>query len=127
MKDFNVPRPLRIIYYVIGLLMIVLAIIGAILPIMPTVPFLLVASWCFARSSPRFHNWLHSHKVFGPPIKQWEEQGVISPFVKALAVGGMSVGFCSFLLIAKPVLWLAICVAIVLIAISVYILTRPSR
>lgn len=127
MKDFNVPRPLRIIYYVIGLLMIVLAIIGAILPIMPTVPFLLVASWCFARSSPRFHNWLHSHKVFGPPIKQWEEQGVISPFVKALAVGGMSVGFCSFLLIAKPVLWLAICVAIVLILISVYILTRPSR
>lgn len=127
MKDFNVPRPLRIIYYVIGLLMIVLAIIGAILPIMPTVPFLLVASWCFARSSPRFHNWLHNHKVFGPPIKQWEEQGVISPFVKALAVGGMSVGFCSFLLIAKPVLWLAICVAIVLILISVYILTRPSR
>lgn len=127
MKDFNVPRPLRIIYYVIGLLMIVLAIIGAILPIMPTVPFLLVASWCFARSSPRFHNWLHSHKVFGPPIKQWEEQGVISPFVKILAVGGMSVGFCSFLLIAKPVLWLTICVAIVLILISVYILTRPSR
>ena len=127
MKDFNVPRPLRIIYHVIGLLMIVLAIIGAILPIMPTVPFLLVASWCFARSSPRFHNWLHSHKVFGPPIKQWEEQGVISPFVKILAFGGMSVGFCSFLLIAKPVLWLAICVAIVLILISVYILTRPSR
>ncbi len=127
MKDFNVPRPLRIIYHIIGLLMIVLAIIGAILPIMPTVPFLLVASWCFARSSPRFHNWLHSHKVFGPPIKQWEEQGVISPFVKILAVGGMSVGFCSFLLIAKPVLWLTICTAIVLIAISVYILTRPSR
>ena len=127
MKDFNVPRPLRIIYHIIGLLMIVLAIIGAILPIMPTVPCLLVASWCFARSSPRFHNWLHSHKVFGPPIKQWEEQGVISPFVKILAVGGMSVGFCSFLLIAKPVLWLTICTAIVLIAISVYILTRPSR
>lgn len=127
MKDFNVPRPLRIIYYIIGLLMIVLAIIGAILPIMPTVPFLLVASWCFARSSPRFHNWLHNHKVFGPPIKRWEEQGVISPFVKILAVGGMSAGFCSFLLIAKPVLWLAICVAIVLILISVYILTRPSR
>ena len=127
MKDFNVPRPLRIIYYIIGLLMIVLAIIGAILPIMPTVPFLLVASWCFARSSPRFHNWLHNHKVFGPPIKQWEEQGVISPFVKLLAVGGMSAGFCSFLLITNPVLWLAICVAIVLILISVYILTRPSR
>lgn len=127
MKDFNVPRPLRIIYYIIGLLMIVLAIIGAILPIMPTVPFLLVASWCFARSSPRFHNWLHNHKVFGPPIKQWEEQGVISPFVKLLAVGGMSAGFCSFLLITKPVLWLAICVAVVLILISVYILTRPSR
>lgn len=127
MKEFNTPGPLRAIYYIIGCLMVVLGIIGAILPIMPTVPFLLVASWCFARSSPRFHHWLHHHKVFGPPIKQWEEQGVISPFVKFLAVGGMAVGFCSFMLIAQPVLWLVIATIIVLVLISIYILTRPSH
>ena len=127
MKESNTPTPLRVIYLVIGCLMIVLGIVGAVLPIMPAVPFLLVASWCFARSSPRFHNWLHNHKVFGPPIKQWEEQGVISPFIKFLAVGGMAVGFCSFLLIAQPVLWLALITIAVLILISIYILTRPSR
>lgn len=127
MKEFNTPGPLRAIYYVVGCLMIVLGIIGAILPVMPTVPFLLVASWCFARSSPRFHHWLHNHKVFGPPIKQWEEQGVISPFVKFLAVGGMTVGFCWFLLLAKPTLWLAVATIIVLVLIAIYILTRPSH
>lgn len=127
MKEFNTPGPLRAIYYVVGCLMIVLGIIGAILPVMPTVPFLLVASWCFARSSPRFHHWLHNHKVFGPPIKKWEEQGVISPFVKFLAVGGMTVGFCWFLLLAKPALWLAVATIIVLVLISIYILTRPSH
>lgn len=127
MKDFNIPGPLRAVYYIIGCLMIVLGVIGAILPIMPTVPFLLVASWCFARSSPRFHHWLHAHKVFGPPIKQWEDHGVISPFVKLLAVGGMSIGFCSFLFIARPALWLALCTALVLLLISVYIVTRPSE
>ncbi|WP_297322668.1 YbaN family protein [uncultured Bartonella sp.] len=126
MKEFNTRGPLRVVYYIVGCLMIVLGIIGAVLPIMPTVPFLLVASWCFARSSPRFHNWLHNHKVFGPPIKQWEEQGAIAPFIKFIAIGGMSVGFCSFLLIARPALWLALVTAVILISISIYILTRPS-
>ncbi|EJF91187.1 YbaN family protein [Bartonella tamiae] len=127
MKNFDIPRPLRIIYYIIGCITVVLAAIGVIMPIMPTVPFLLVASWCFARSSPRFHNWLHNHKAFGPPITQWEEYGVIAPYVKCLAIGGMLIGFCSFLFFAKPALWLALGVFIILIGISLYILTRPSH
>ncbi len=106
--------------------MIVLAFIGIVLPIMPTVPFLLIASWCFARSSPHFHRWLHNHRIFGPPIKQWEEKKAISTFVKILAIISIAVGFLSFLVIAHPVLWLALLVATLSLLIVLYIVTRPS-
>ncbi len=125
-KDFKISRPLRTVYSILGWLMIVLGLIGVVLPIMPTVPFLLVASWCFARSSPRFHCWLHNHRIFGLPIKQWEEKRIIPPFVKIFAVVSMTGGFLLFLVIVHPALWFALSAAIVLLAIAIYIVTRPS-
>ncbi|WP_273756378.1 YbaN family protein [Bartonella sp. MM73XJBT] len=125
-KDFKISHPLRICYYVAGWAMIILAVIGIILPIMPTVPFLLIASWCFARSSPRFHRWLNNHRIFGPPIKQWEEKRAISTFVKVLALMSIAGGFLSFLVITHPALWLALLVAALLLFIVIYIVTRPS-
>ncbi|WCR55611.1 YbaN family protein [Bartonella clarridgeiae] len=125
-KDFKISRPLRIFYSILGWAMIVLGFIGVVLPIMPTVPFLLVASWCFARSSPRFHHWLHNHRIFGSPIKQWEERKAIPPFIKIFAVVSMLGGFLSFLVLIHPALWFALLVATILLMISFYIVTRPS-
>ncbi|WP_019223160.1 YbaN family protein [Bartonella rattaustraliani] len=125
-KEFRTSHFWRIAIITVGWIMVLLGIVGVMLPIMPTVPFLLVASWCFARSSPRFHCWLNNHRVFGPPIKQWEEKGAISTFVKVLAVVSMSGGFLSFTVMARPALWFALFVATVLLFIALYIVTRPS-
>ncbi|WP_156850665.1 YbaN family protein [Bartonella refiksaydamii] len=125
-KDFTTSHSLRIFTSIVGWVMVILGIIGIVLPIMPTVPFLLVASWCFARSSPRFHHWLNNHRVFGPPIKQWEEKKVIPPFVKVFAVVSMVGGFLSFLVMLHPAWWFALLVAAVLLLIAIYIVTRPS-
>lgn len=125
-KDFKISHSLRIFTSIVGWAMIVLAVIGIVLPIMPTVPFLLIASWCFARSSPRFHHWLKNHRVFGPPIKKWEEKRAIPIFVKVFAIVSMAGGFLSFLVITHPVLWLALLVAALLLSIAIYIITRPS-
>lgn len=125
-KNFKTYHPLRIFTSIVGWAMIVLAIIGIVLPIMPTVPFLLVASWCFTRSSPRFHRWLNNHRIFGPPIKQWEEKRAISTFVKVFALMSMTGGFLSFLVILHPALWITLLVMIILLLIALYIVTRPS-
>ncbi|MET3559600.1 uncharacterized membrane protein YbaN (DUF454 family) [Bartonella japonica] len=119
-------RSVRICTFIVGWVMVVLGIIGIMLPIMPTVPFLLIASWCFARSSPRFHHWLNNHRIFGPPIKQWEERGAISTLVKVFAVVSMAGGFLSFLVMVHPTLWFALFVAVILLFISIYVVTRPS-
>ncbi|WP_455478829.1 YbaN family protein [Bartonella sp. B10] len=125
-KYFQVSHSLRIGYSIIGWAMVVLGVIGFILPIMPTVPFLLAASWCFSRSSPRFHGWLCNHRIFGPLIKTWEEKRAILPLMKVFIIVSMACGFVSFLVIAHPVLWLVLFVAAILLSMAIYIITRPS-
>lgn len=67
----------RSLILVIGVLSLVLGIIGIFVPLLPTTPFLLLSAYCFSRGSRRLHDWLVGHRVFGPPIRDWKESGVI--------------------------------------------------
>ncbi|MEX5744943.1 YbaN family protein [Massilia sp. X63] len=59
-------------YNLVGALAVLLGILGLFLPLLPTTPFLLLASWCFARGSERLHGWLLSHRVFGEYLRNFE-------------------------------------------------------
>lgn len=63
---------MRPLYNAAGVLALVLGILGIFLPLLPTTPFLLLASWCFARGSERLHGWLLSHRVFGEYLRNFE-------------------------------------------------------
>jgi len=72
-----------------GLFFVALAILGALLPLLPTTPFLLVAAACFAKSSPRLHAMLLQNKVFGPLIHHWQESRSIPKRGKIVALTSM--------------------------------------
>lgn len=115
----------RIAYFIAGWVMVGLGIIGALLPIMPTTIFIILAAWFFGRSSPRFEAWLLNHRTFGNSLRAWRDNGAISRNSKLLACGGMLLGFVTFVAGAHPNLWLATIVAAGLLACATYVLTRP--
>jgi len=75
---------------ILGWTCVGLGAIGAVLPVMPTVPFLLLAAFCFERGSPRLHRWLMEHKTFGPSLSNWRNHRVIRPHAKAMSVACIS-------------------------------------
>ncbi|HPF25525.1 MAG TPA: YbaN family protein [Steroidobacteraceae bacterium] len=75
----------RLIWTMAGALALCCAVIGALLPVLPTTPFVLGAALAFAKGSPRARAWLTEHRTFGPIIAQWEMQGAIAPRYKRLA------------------------------------------
>ena len=93
---------MRIIYLGIGWFGVGCALIGAFLPIVPTVPFLLVALWAFGRSSERLRQRLLADPVFGPDIRRWQERGAIRRPAKLLSVLAMSSSVAISLLIGVP-------------------------
>ena len=63
---------MKFFYNTLGVLAVLLGILGIFLPLLPTTPFLLLASACFARGSVRLHRWLIGHRVFGKYIANFE-------------------------------------------------------
>lgn len=94
---------LRWVLFIVGWLCVVLGAIGVVLPVLPTTPFLLLAAACFDRSSPRFHRWLLSTKLFGPLIENWQQERLIEKRSKWVALIVVAVTFTSSILIVEPV------------------------
>jgi uncharacterized membrane protein YbaN (DUF454 family) len=76
----------RILLLCPGWLAIVLGTLGIVLPLLPTTPFVLLAAWCFARSSPRFHHWLLWRSPFGRYIRHWQQHRAMPPGAKGRAM-----------------------------------------
>lgn len=81
-----IPRIKRHLLLALGWLCVILGAIGAVLPLLPTTPFLILALACFSKSSPRFHAMLLRNKWFGPPLQQWEQSHTIRRNVKHKAM-----------------------------------------
>lgn len=110
---------------VLGATSLALAFAGLFLPLLPTTPFVLLAAWAFARSSPRLRSWLESHPRFGPPLRDWESRGAVPRRAKAAAVAGMSSSWVLLTVSLDQALVSAAAGAFML-AVAAYLVTRPS-
>jgi uncharacterized membrane protein YbaN (DUF454 family) len=116
---------MRIVWATLGLACVGLGMLGVVLPLLPTVPFMLLAAFCFARSSERLHNWLLAHRHFGPAVIDWQERGAIDPRVKRISTIAISAVFALSLIIGVKIVVLVI-QAVVLSCVLLFIWTRPN-
>ena len=115
----------RSLWLVVGVTALGLGGAGVVLPLLPTTPFVLLAAFAFARSSPRLHAWLMNHRHFGPMIENWRREGAISRRTKALSVAVMVATFAgSWLASVRP--WILAVQALALAGAAIFVLTRPS-
>lgn len=117
---------MRLLWVIAGWTAFGFGLLGVVLPLLPTVPFMLLAAFCFARGSERFHDWLLNHSRFGPQIHDWHASGVIRPRAKIAAMVAIGLSFLLSVALGVPghVLVLQ---AIALGCVSVFILTRPGQ
>lgn len=116
---------MRLVWLIGGWVALVLGAIGVVLPVLPTVPFLLVAVWCFARSSPALRERILAHPVYGPPIRAWMDRGEIPRRAKLWAVGAMTGGVMLGLWLGLPGRLVAVQAAASL-AVGIFLVTRPE-
>jgi uncharacterized membrane protein YbaN (DUF454 family) len=104
----------RHLYLTAGLVSVGLGAIGAFLPIMPTVPFLLLAVYCFARSNPEWERRILDHPHWGPQLVDWRERRAISRRAKTMAIGAMTTGaLVTWYTLGSPWYWISIAILVI--------------
>lgn len=119
-------RRWRWFYLALGYICVGLAIAGAVLPVLPTTPFLIVAVWAYMRSHPQRAERLLAHPRFGPLLRDWREQGAIPTRAKIMAISLMAAswGLVYVTSASRPLVpWI---VGLTLCATGLFILTRPA-
>ncbi len=117
--------PVRALWLTLGLVSTACGVAGVVLPLVPTTPFLLLAAYAFARSSPHLHNWIMTHPRLGPPIAHWNRHGAISRRAKMVAMAVMTATFMTSVLLGVSDIIL-IAQATVLGGVATFVLTRPD-
>ncbi len=121
------PAGLRWASFLLGWLFFGIGLLGAFLPMLPTTPFMLLALWAFSASSPRFHDWLFHHRIFGPPLQAWRRERVVPRGVKAVALGSMGASLLYVALRVRPPWWALGAMVAVALAGVIFLLSVPSR
>lgn len=117
---------MKLVLNIVGVLAVVLGLIGIVVPLLPTTPFLLLAAACFARGSQRMHGWLLNNRLFGKFISDYEQGRGIPARAKAIALLMM---WSSLLLSMWRYESLTVRLALLAVGagVSIYLLRLPTR
>lgn len=126
-ESISLNRLCRWFYCFLGVLCIFLAIVGAVLPLLLTTPFLILAALLFSKSSLKLHQYLLNNRIFGGLIRDWENHGVI-PLKAKLLSSSMMLAMVSYSLYYRNFhVGLKLLVVFLVLFSIVYVWSRPSK
>jgi uncharacterized membrane protein YbaN (DUF454 family) len=119
---------LRKLLFFLGLLFTLLAFLGALLPLLPTTPFLIAAAACFHKSSPKFYSLIMNNRYFGKYLRDYKEGKGINVRVKIVALLFLWISSLISVIFFIPFLWLKILLVSIMLAVSLHIyLIRTNK
>lgn len=116
----------RWVLITVGWLCVISGMIGVVLPGWPTTPFIILATFFFARSSPRFYNWVMNHRVFGPLIRDWRDGKGMTARAKTIAVTTIVITI-SISITVIPITWVRVLLAVIMVTLCTYLLRLPTK
>lgn len=119
-------RPVAIaLWRALAIACVALALLGSVLPVLPTVPFLLFAAWAGSRGWPQLEAWLLQHRRHGPAIRRWRDHGAVPRRAKWFA-SSMMVFSAAILALSAAPFWLKVAVPGVMASVAVWLWLRPE-
>ena len=116
----------RLACAVVGTVALAFGVVGLVLPVLPTTPFLLLAAACYARASERLYTWLLSRRALGPIISEWRRSRSLPPGVKSRAIAVVAVTFAASIALVDELL-LRGALAATGVVLSVFLARIPTR
>ncbi len=117
----------KTLYSIAGTICLALGIIGIILPILPTTPFLLLSAACYSRSSEKFYNWLLNNRIFGSYIRNYREGMGMSVKSKIFSISMLCITIIISILFFITIIWIQIILLIIATCVSTHIASiRPK-
>jgi uncharacterized membrane protein YbaN (DUF454 family) len=117
--------PARILWLSAGMLSMSLGVVGIVLPLLPTTPFMILAAWCFARSSPRLREKLVNSRMFGPSLQHWQRERAIARRAKISASVLMSALILLSIVMGFSI-WVVVLQLLAAVGVLMFIWSRPD-
>lgn len=115
----------RLVLYFLAVFFLALGVVGVFVPGLPTTVFILMSAWAAARSSPRLHQWLRRHPLFGSMLRNWEDGGFVSRKAKRAAALTMLVSVFIMLVLHMP-LWVTALASVCMLCVAIWLWRRPE-
>ena len=116
----------RLLWRVLALVFVALGLLGAFLPVLPTVPFLLAAAWAAGHGWPALEHWLLEHPRYGEYIRRWRERGAVPRRAKWAATVMMTFSALVLLATGAPIA-AKIGAPLFMVAVAIWLWRRPEQ
>jgi len=113
------------LWRVFALVNVALALLGMVLPVLPTVPFLIVAAWAGSRGWPRLETWLLEHPRHGPAIRRWRDHSAVPRRAKWLASTMMVLSALTLAMMSVPP-WVKLAAPSMMAIVAIWLWSRPD-
>ena len=126
-KSVKLPRIYRYLYFISGVILVTIGVIGIFLPILPTTIFLILASACFIKSSPQANEWLRNHKILGMYIKNYQDKSGLTIKSKIFNIAFLWIMISASAIFFTELLYIRLLLLAIAIGVTIHLLMVKTK